>query len=135
MAGDREASNAACRRYYARHRQEQIERSKNYAKIHKEERDKYSEEYRNTNRELMNERGREYRAKLRYEVINAYGSKCVCCGETTFQFLAIDHINGTMTYLWLKNHGWPPGFQVLCHNCNLAKSLYGICPHKEVSHD
>lgn len=32
---------------------------------------------------------------------------------------------------WLKTNGYPDGFQTLCHNCNMAKGFYGICPHKE----
>lgn len=28
--------------------------------------------------------------------------------------------------------GWPPGYQVLCHNCNVAKRILGTCPHQMV---
>src|SRR5881396_3810055 len=31
-------------------------------------------------------------AALRAEGIGAYGGKCACCGETTFEFLTIDHV-------------------------------------------
>src|SRR5258708_700043 len=65
---------------------------------------------------------------------------CACCGETTWEFLCIDHIEGNgrkhrMTIggdiaPWLKKNGYPSGFQVLCHNCNMAKGMYGECPHK-----
>lgn len=62
------------------------------------------------------------------------------------QFLTIDHINGdgwqhrqiegiqpgTQLYRWLKRNGFPKDrFQLLCFNCNCAKSIYGVCPHKE----
>jgi hypothetical protein len=57
-------------------------------------------------------------------------------------FLCIDHINGggskhrregkfPSMYQWLKTHNFPEGFQVLCHNCNMAKFIYGVCPHRE----
>jgi len=70
-----------------------------------------------------------------------YGDvKCQCCGEDHIEFLAIDHINndgaahrrrvGRGIYHWLVKNNFPPGFQVLCHNCNFAKSAYGTCPHK-----
>lgn len=36
---------------------------------------------------------------------------------------------GTM-YEWLKRNGYPPGFQVLCFNCNWSKSRHLVCPHK-----
>ena len=82
-------------------------------------------------------------AKLRSEVLSAYGGKCACCGEATNEFLGIDHINGRgkkhrqeekaqggRLYQLLKNQGYPQGaYQILCHNCNLAKGFYGKCPH------
>jgi hypothetical protein len=55
-------------------------------------------------------------------------------------FLAIDHVDNSGAkhkkeiggaayfYRWLRNNGYPPGFQVLCFNCNWAKS-HGGCPH------
>lgn len=65
---------------------------------------------------------------------------CVCCGESEYEFLTIDHINGggrhhrrTMThshlYKWLIDNGLPEGYQVLCYNCNCAKGKLGKCPH------
>lgn len=78
--------------------------------------------------------------RAREEVIAAYGGACVCCGETTPEFLAIDHINGggrkqrqTISgYAYLariKKEGFPMQYQLLCHNCNHAK-FFGICPHR-----
>ena len=71
---------------------------------------------------------------------------CKCCGEDTLEFLAIDHINndgaeckrngeprgGVGFYTFLRKNKYPKGFQVLCHNCNMAKGFYGICPHEAV---
>ncbi len=37
---------------------------------------------------------------------------------------------GRAFYAWLVHNNFPSGFQTLCHNCNQAKSLYGICPHQ-----
>lgn len=87
------------------------------------------------------------RDRLRTDVLNAYGHQCRCCGIENKEFLAIDHINGggnahrrslhlkasaqTM-YTWLRKNNYPKGFQVLCHNCNSAKSYYGGCPHKNI---
>jgi len=80
------------------------------------------------------------------EALAVYGDgKCVCCGESHEEFLAIDHIDGgggkqrresgrsggSSTYQWLKSKGWPEGYQVLCHNCNLSKGFYGYCPHEK----
>jgi len=76
------------------------------------------------------------------EIIAAYGGKCQCCGETTLEFLTVDHINndgaahrrqiGRGLYGWLKKHGFPQdNFQLLCMNCNFAKGRYGRCPHQK----
>lgn len=87
---------------------------------------------------------KEWRKRLRVEVLAAYGARCACCGEGTYEFLGVDHVDGdgaehrkriggsgsTRLYRWLKTHEFPPGFQVLCHNCNLAKGFYGHCPHE-----
>lgn len=80
---------------------------------------------------------------LRKEVLNAMGGKCVCCGADRLEFLSVDHINNDGSnhrkeiggakaiYRWLKKNNYPEGFQVLCMNCNCAKSWYGICPHEK----
>lgn len=90
--------------------------------------------------EIKEER-RLYRQRLRREVIEFYGGKCVCCGETTFEFLTLDHIaNDGAEHRrnvktrditqWARSHNYPTGLQVMCMNCNCAKSWYGECPHK-----
>jgi transposase-like protein len=91
---------------------------------------------------------RNYRQRLRAEVLAAYAINsviaCRCCGEDEEKFLVMDHVNndgsahrktaehgtGNGFYVWLKKNGWPPGFQILCHNCNFAKSAHGLCPHQ-----
>lgn len=82
---------------------------------------------------------RLYNQKKRAIVLTAYGGECRCCGEREIKFLSIDHINGGgtkhrkeikgATYSWLIKNKFPSGFQLLCHNCNMAKALYGKCPH------
>lgn len=86
---------------------------------------------------------RGHRLRIKQEVMNHYGGKCRCCGESLLVFLDIDHINndgarhrketgraGYSLYLWLRNSNYPPGFQVLCKNCNWAKHVLGQCPHE-----
>lgn len=81
---------------------------------------------------------RDRRIQKRKKVIEHYGGRCSCCGENRYEFLAIDHINGNgnrhkmqvgdvMSWVW--SHGFPDGFRILCHNCNLALGFYGYCPH------
>lgn len=39
---------------------------------------------------------------------------------------------GVALYIWLRAHNYPPGYQVLCMNCNYAKGQYGHCPHEDL---
>jgi hypothetical protein len=82
---------------------------------------------------------------------------CNCCGENSHvDFLAIDHIAGKnqinsehelikLGYSsklkgkglinWIIENTYPEGFQILCHNCNVAKGLIGnnnICTHETI---
>lgn len=98
---------------------------------------------------LVRTRELERNAKLKVFIYYSGGTPhCACCGETTITFLQIDHINndgnkhrsvlcshngggGPKTYRWLIRNHFPPGFQVLCANCNIGRYLNGgICPHK-----
>lgn len=82
------------------------------------------------------------RIKIKEKVFQHYGGnppRCACCGETIPEFLSVDHIHGTddsrnrshRLYVWLFHKNFPPGFQILCHNCNFAKGHYGECPHEK----
>ena len=99
-------------------------------------------------------RGREYWKAERHRAMMAYGGyRCACCGETEPMFLSLDHVHNDgadhrreMGYeegngkgassailSWLKKNNYPPGFQVLCMNCNHGKARNGgICPHKSL---
>lgn len=58
-------------------------------------------------------------------------------------FLSLDHVNGGGHrqrrelggggfWTWLAKNNYPPGFRVLCHNCNVGRQINGgICPHEE----
>lgn len=85
------------------------------------------------------------RRRVRMEVLQAYGGAspaCVCCGESQPVFLALDHVDGGGHkqrtemggggfYSWLRRQGYPPGFRILCHNCNFGRQLNGgVCPHQ-----
>lgn len=97
-----------------------------------------SEKYRNYQK--------DWRLKRRMEALAHYGGKCACCGEAEPAFLVIDHIDGGGNkhrkevfgrheghgpfIHWLWKNDFPPGFQVLCANCNTAKAYYPVCPHQ-----
>jgi hypothetical protein len=103
--------------------------------------------WREANPERHSETLDRIRQKTKDQVFEAYGGKrCACCGETEPLFLSIDHVNndgaahrkeigeagrgGMKVYRWLIKNGFPPGFQVLCMNCNCGKARNnGVCPH------
>jgi len=157
---NREIGRAHQREYSQR--PEVIERRRQYENVYsqrpeiKERKRQYLEEYiqRTGVRERRSKLGKENRNKTKYEVLSHYSKKlsnsdipcCNCCGEHNFLiFLTIDHITnrknvthkkrlgGQAMYQYLRKNGYPTGFQVLCVNCNSAKSDSGICPHKRSS--
>lgn len=94
-------------------------------------------------------RQRNYRRQMKIAAMSGYSAngvpECACCGESTIEFLSIDHVNndgnverrklgaggrGLPLYIRIVNAGWPSAYQVLCFNCNLAKGFFGACPHK-----
>ena len=97
---------------------------------------------------ILNEAKKQRNKRDRQAALRAYGGEkpvCACrnCKESHYEFLTIDHINGGGSqhrrevvkgsgdmYRWLRNNNYPPGFRVLCWNCNLAIALYGKCPHE-----
>jgi len=83
-----------------------------------------------------------------YEVMKVYSKRekflkptCVCCLNTDWKFLAFDHttkrpkshkgIGGVALARRLKKDHYPKGIQILCHNCNTGKEIFGgeRCPH------
>lgn len=85
----------------------------------------------------------------REAVLHAYGGPtptCACCGESHYKHLTVDHIGGGANkhlsekgnrlrgkglYAWLKKNNYPPGFRILCMNCNWAIGKYGTCGHQD----
>lgn len=97
-------------------------------------------------KEIIREQQRGYDLSVKMKIIEAYGGKCVCCGENILEFLTIDHINndgaadrkdnkhgsGGKLYRWLIKNGFPKeNYQILCYNCNCAKGFFGYCPHNK----
>lgn len=95
------------------------------------------------NRGKILERLRQKNREFKIKVVEAYGGKCECCGETIVEFLTIDHINndgalhrrkvgkGKRIYKDLLTLGCPKdNYRLLCFNCNIVRGFYGYCPHK-----
>jgi hypothetical protein len=118
-------------------------RKRNRVRLVQQSRDWYS-----SNKEYAKQYHQEWRLRLRQEVLSHYAQgtpACKCCGETIECFLTLDHRDGggrkhreevrrqgTLMYVWLKRHGFPEGFDVLCFNCNCGRHINGgVCPHKD----
>lgn len=110
--------------------------------ILKEKKNKYNE----LNREKINISRKVSSKKAKLAALQAYGGfspECECCKENDLNSLSIDHINGGGNnhrksinvgcgyafYVWLKKSGYPPGYRVLCLNCNSCLGAFGYCPH------
>lgn len=110
---------ASAKRYSAK-RAEVIQKAKEWNKV---------------NAERRNHRLRAAYRTAKDASIAHYGGKCRC-GESRLEFLVIDHISDdgaehrrqlankvAYIHVWLKNNGYPSGFQVLCGNCNFKKEI------------
>lgn len=96
----------------------------------------YNAKYRIDNKEKIAKAKREAAAKLKQEVLSAYGLVCKHCGFDNVLALTIDHIDndgkierkekgrhfsGEKFYRDLKQRAFPSGYQTLCFNCNVIK--------------
>jgi hypothetical protein len=109
----------------------------------------YQRSLREDNPEWIKDSRKRTRLKLRTEVLQAYGGKCFCCGETDLRFLTLDHIasdgaehrrsfggtgrgNTDAMYRWFRENHRPDMVQVACLNCNAGRYWNGgVCPHEE----
>lgn len=130
----RDCENARCRAWFQANRDKAISSRKAWQKA---------------NPLKCKERRDRTRRRLKMLVLRSYSGHvpaCACCNETSVAFLCIDHVHGggrkhfkeisingggAQFYAWLKKNKFPLGFQVLCFNCNMGKSFFGVCPHKE----
>lgn len=154
----RKRNNEAAARYRERNRERYNQRMRDWREANRDKDREHKREWRNRKlaegsseevaaiRKAELEKTQRSQAVCRTQVFEAYGGyKCACCGETEPLFLSIDHIDnngaeerklglysgsGYGFYRWLRKSGFPPGYQVLCMNCNTGKHRNGgVCPH------
>jgi len=94
---------------------------------------------------------KKYNYNIKKEVLTHYcsGDKphCVCCGYDELEGLTIDHVYGRKNIpadeakldggklrSLLKKKNYPKDYQVLCFNCNAAKSDKDTCPGLHPKH-
>lgn len=105
----------------------------------------WGRDWRERNRERSRELNTKYNRETKQQIMAHYGGACICCGETTIEFLTLDHINndgGQDRKSARVGHGGyrhykkllqgPPrtDLQILCLNCHHAKTFMGTCPHE-----
>lgn len=128
--------------YYIAHRDEMKARSKRHREEHKAEVLCWRKEFYKQNKDRLNATVRGYQRSWKMDALNAYGGPvCPTCGQTDLCALTIDHIaqfrspeereigGGSGLYIWLKHNGYPPGYRVLCYNCNRKAWLEHIRAH------
>lgn len=112
--------------YYQRTRQERIRSTKNWRK---------------DNRSRALDCMKKRRIEIKLQLIQGYGGKCSCCGETEVAFLTLEHLNGggrehrrgtgsLSVYREIIKNNFPHEYTVLCMNCNFAKRFGKKCPHE-----
>ncbi len=97
-----------------------------------------SERHYLSRKDHIKNRVRIYQDAVKKEVLSHYSvngePKCLTCSVSEIPKLSLDHINndgrehrdrikrpGNGMYRWVRKNGFPPIFQVLCHNCNHKK--------------
>jgi ribosomal protein L36 len=129
------------REWYSKNKQKALERWKRYRENNLDKiREKSKREWMKIKSspsllEKHREKVRKQRWELKLEVLKHYSPelKCARCGFSDVRALSIDHVNGggsnhikeiggaSKFYRWLKKNNYPPGFQVLCMNCQFIR--------------
>lgn len=110
---------------------------------------KYQKEYKDKNKVSISVKAKNRNDYKRFQCLSYYSSGKIECAECGLwenpEALCIDHINndgaehrklicrdnsnkqsgaGIRLYTILINNNFPPGYQVLCYNCNWTKEIY-----------
>ena len=131
-----------CRRHWREFTRQYIARNRERVnRYHRDRNARNPEEHRQRQKDLV--------SRYRLQVLEHYGGtppRCECCGESSIEFLVLDHrdgggekhrkeftkgLAGLNTYRWAVKNDFPPIFRVLCHNCNSSYGHYGYCPHQK----
>jgi hypothetical protein len=79
------------------------------------------------------------RVRQRLAVIERYGGQCAFCGSDQYEYLTMDHVNGNgnahraqlpdslVAFLYASDFR-PDLYRVLCWNCHMALTLFGVEP-------
>lgn len=150
----RDETNRKAKEYRAKNKEKINARRRAIYKKDPEKAKKRTRDWHFKNRDEILKKNAKKIEDLRNETFTEYGGQCVCCDESNFLFLTIDHIYndgyqdrkkiakgghqkpgaGVHTYRMLKKLKYPKDrYQLLCFNCNLGRARMPdkICPHKK----
>ncbi len=113
-----------------------LENGRRWRRSHKKRAYELTKRWLAKNPNYGRDNSRKDRARLRAEMIVAYGGQCVKCKNDNPIVLDIDHIKndggkqrklgmwGWRLYRWLRKNGYPKkDYQLLCKNCNWIKEM------------
>ncbi len=104
-----------------------------YKELNRERLSEYRKNRRIENYAFFQKRDADRCRQAKLDAFDRYGGRnCALCPEKRVGALTIDHIagkgglerkatkcsSGKKFYCWLRKHKYPPGFRVLCANCN-----------------
>jgi hypothetical protein len=131
--------------YYILNRERIKKRTCDYYIENKPARLKQQAAYKIRNADIIRKKSKIERDEIRMSILNYYTKgkmECACCKEKNLGFLTVDHINNdggvhrkrirNNLYRHLVKDNFPPGYQILCYNCNSGrdKTPGKICPHQ-----
>ena len=151
LVEQRKKINVRAREKYAKDIVKSRKKNRTWYQKHKEQESvrgkKYREKYDKKIKQRIIDLKLEVMAHYSKVISNSDIPVCACCKEKHIEFLTLDHINGRKSMnhkpslkadklcRTLKREGFPKGIQVLCWNCNSAKSDKGVCPvHMKNNH-
>jgi hypothetical protein len=124
-------NESAVKEYQAKYRKENKKSLLDYFKI---------DHIKNRDKKLA--RKKEIWLDKKHKFFEMYGTSCECCGETTYEFLTLDHKLGQRkgtggregtynAYVRAIKEYKPDEFRTLCMNCNHSYGIRGYCPHNK----
>ena len=140
------------RNYYAKNKEKIREYQRNYTNKHSKENRERAKQWRINNREKYNantaKSAHKMILKIRNEIHNLLGSKCIRCGFSDIRALQIDHVKGYgreerknfsnyyvyLRYILNEIKSGSKDYQLLCANCNTIKKVENReCPISKFS--
>ena len=117
--------NKASKAWYQRNKKKVLEEMKEDRKLRPEFWKARRNKWNNEHRQQIAKSSQERQKRMRVELLEKLGNKCIICGETNQRYLHLDRVKGGYhhrTMYWVKKH--ITEFQILCANHHNEKTCY-----------